>query len=272
MSKTLFISSTCYDLGPVRQEIEEWAKAAGMTPLLSDRANFPVDPTLHRHDVCLSNAMGSTMMVLVVASRFGAPYYKEPSISITWAEFRAARRNSVPVMAFVDSRVWDDRYAYAKDPTQPLAFCQDPRTFEFLSEIQRDPAGVWLCQYGSSSEIVQQLRSLTYLVGAPNVLEGGDSVKRNGRYLIVSSLANEVQHLVRLLIGDVEEIGEGDLLQCLNEIPEDVEVREYCEPLLHGFCLMIRRDDRSAEPRFLVRPSNLGSALREECLHLLTLL
>ncbi len=90
VKKKLFLSSTCYDSGARRESIETWATAQGYIPMLSDRASFPVDPGIHRHDVCLANAKTSDLFVLLVGGRFGAPYYQDETISVTWAEYRAA--------------------------------------------------------------------------------------------------------------------------------------------------------------------------------------
>lgn len=82
--KKLFLSSTCYDLNNVRARIDAWARKNEFEPMLSDRASFPIDPSQHRHDICLANAKSADLFVLVVAGRYGAPYYADPTISVTW--------------------------------------------------------------------------------------------------------------------------------------------------------------------------------------------
>lgn len=49
----IFISSTCYDLTDLRAEVESFLINKGHELLVSNRADFPVDIGVHRHEVCI---------------------------------------------------------------------------------------------------------------------------------------------------------------------------------------------------------------------------
>lgn len=158
-----------------------------------------MDPTIHRHDICLANAKAADLVILVIAGRLGAPYYADTTISATWAEFRAASQAGVPIIVCVDRRVWDERDAYRRDPTTPLKVTKDPKTFEFLSEINAAPQGYWMEIYADSAQILKRLDSLVELFPV-SLHSTGQGVRRDGKYIVASSLSAEAQHHVWLVI------------------------------------------------------------------------
>jgi hypothetical protein len=261
MPKKLFLSSTCYDLDEVRRAIEHWAKRT-YTALLSDRATFPVDPGMHRHDVCLANAMSSDLMVLVISGRFGAPYFKDPNISVTWAEFRAATSAGVSCVVCVDRRVWNERESYRRDQNVPLTVTKDPRTFLFLNEIQAHAAGYWMEIYDEVEDIVARLETLAVLFPVELSPPIGRMKLEDGRVL-VQSLSAETRHHIRLTVGSTLSLTEDFVLQAIAAIPR--EAREDDNPAfaLDGFSILVSAVDAS-ENRFIVRPSRLGEAILDE--------
>ena len=65
----IFLSSTCYDLTDPRAALEDYLKKSGHQVLLSDRANFPVNPEQHRHNVCVYNAANCDFMIVIIDIR-----------------------------------------------------------------------------------------------------------------------------------------------------------------------------------------------------------
>jgi hypothetical protein len=261
VSKKLFLSSTCYDLHDLRARIEAWAQKNEFEPLLSDRANFPVDPQLHRHDVCLANAKSADLFVLLIAGRYGAPYHADPTISITWAEFRAASQSRVPVVIFVDRRVWDERQKRRRDPTAKLAFTSDARTFDLLSEIQ-DATGYWMEMYEDEAAITARLDNLASLFF---VVLHRRRIVRDGKYIRTDSLSDESQHHVRLTVGTNELLGDYDLHTAVSAIPEAAHRTVEVNQALHGFSVYIEKvTETNGGISYLVRPTTTGAEIREE--------
>lgn len=262
-TKKLFLSSTCYDLAETRVRIEAWARRRGYEPVLSDRANFPIDPNVHRHDVCLANAKRVDMFVLLVASRFGAPYYADSSISVTWAEFRAAAAAGVPIVVFVDKRVWDERNELRSQPEKEPVFTQDKRTFAFLSEVQGHPRGYWMQIFGAPDTIIECLDSIATLF--PITLHKRESgVEVEGQRIVAASLSAETQHHVRLVVGDVKYLRGEDLQEAMLEIPDTSEQRPWARMELHGFSVLVEQLAPASEEQYQVRPTPLGEAILEE--------
>jgi Domain of unknown function (DUF4062) len=263
MPKKLFLSSTCYDLNEIRVNVEAWARAHWYDSVLSDRADFPVDPQIHRHDVCLANARKADLVVILLAGRFGAPYYADQKISITWAEFRAASAAGVPIVVFVDKRVWDERNKLRTHPDEPPMFTQDRRTFDLLSEIQAHEQGYWMEIYETPDAILRRLDSLAVLF--PITLhEPGGGIKKSGSTIVTGSLSAEAQHHIRLVAGELQYLSEDNLQQAMLEIPETSEERPWGCLDLHGFSILVDELTPAPAARYQVRPTPIGEAILAE--------
>lgn len=174
----IFLSSTCYDLKDLRAELEIFLRAKDHSLLLSDRLNFPVNPSIHRHDVCIENVGQCDLYILIIDSRFGAPYYKDPSISVTWAEFREAIRTNRRIVSFVRKDVFSERDTFKKtkrlfleeledfekDKAEEIANRLKPSTnnkiFDLIDEVQAHPSGIWQGFFDNSTEVKVQLDNL----------------------------------------------------------------------------------------------------------------
>ena len=69
----IFISSTCYDLSQVRQDLRDFISGLGHTPMMSEQNDFPIDPQLDNWENCI-NAVKKyvDIFVLIIGNRYGA--------------------------------------------------------------------------------------------------------------------------------------------------------------------------------------------------------
>jgi len=175
--KRIFLSSTCYDLSDLRASLERELVSKGHSLLMSDRHNFPVDPSKHRHDVCVEQAGNADLMLLVLDQRRGAPYHRDNTISVTQAEYRSAKRSKVPIYAFVRRAVFDERLTWKANPGLKPVHAKEVEVFEFISEIQEDPAGVWIHQFLHVGDIIDSMAAMDLYGGgkqkAELAVEGG---------------------------------------------------------------------------------------------------
>lgn len=160
----IFLSSTCYDLVDIRAELERFLKSKGHELLLSDRATFPVELGVHRHDVCINNVQQCDLFIIIVDGRFGAPYYKDKNYSITWAEFNEAIRTERKIIPFVRKDVFNERQSYHHNlkkgnPFEPF-FADTTRVFDLIDDIQKHEGGFWIEQFENSVEIKDRLENL----------------------------------------------------------------------------------------------------------------
>ncbi|MGA2407163.1 MAG: DUF4062 domain-containing protein [Bacteroidales bacterium] len=160
----IYLSSTCYDLVDLRAELERFLKQKRHEILLSDRATFPVEIGVHRHDVCINNVEQCDLFILVIDGRFGAPYYRDNNISITWAEFNEAIRKECKIIAFVRKAVFNERQSFHHNTKmgnkfEPF-FADTIKVFYLIDEIQIHEGGYWIEQFENSVEIKDRLENL----------------------------------------------------------------------------------------------------------------
>ncbi|EGQ7962989.1 DUF4062 domain-containing protein, partial [Vibrio parahaemolyticus] len=64
-SPRVFVSSTCYDLKYIRENIKYFVKTLGYEPVLSEDGAVFFNPEEHTHDSCLSEVPNCQMFVLI---------------------------------------------------------------------------------------------------------------------------------------------------------------------------------------------------------------
>lgn len=103
----VFISSTCYDLKYIRENLKYFIRTLGYEPVLSEEGSVYYDPTLDTQDSCLREIPSCQLFVLMIGGRFGGAY-KDTEDSITNNEYREAVKSKIPVFALVDNSVLSD--------------------------------------------------------------------------------------------------------------------------------------------------------------------
>ena len=97
---TVFVSSTCYDLKQVREDIKEFIENDfGFRAMLSEFNSFPVDPCAGTFETCLAAVDNfADVFVLIVGSRYGS--VRDEGKSITNLEYLHANAKSIPIYIF----------------------------------------------------------------------------------------------------------------------------------------------------------------------------
>lgn len=96
----VFVSSTCYDLKYIRENLKYFIKRLGYEPVLSEEGSVFFNPCLHTQDACIAEVPNCQIFVLLIGGRFGAKFKAEKH-SITNAEYREAVRLKIPIFALV---------------------------------------------------------------------------------------------------------------------------------------------------------------------------
>lgn len=109
----VFVSSTCYDLKYIRENIKYFINNMGFESILSENGDVFYDPDQHTHDACLTEVQNCQMFVLIIGGRYGGNYRKEDK-SITNKEYEEAVKDRIPVFALVERNVWSEHFVYQK--------------------------------------------------------------------------------------------------------------------------------------------------------------
>jgi hypothetical protein len=159
MTPIVFLSSTCYDLKQVRDDIAQFVENQGFE--IRDSTNptsfFP-KPGLHSYGACLSEVSTCDLFVLVIGGRYGG-IIPETERSITNEEYLEAFNRGVPMYTFVQKTVWDLLQIWKKQPMADFnPHVQDNRVFELIDIIRQQSRDNWVYPFETAGDIIITLR------------------------------------------------------------------------------------------------------------------
>lgn len=161
---TAFVSSTCYDLKQVRDDIRAFFQdQLGYDVLLSEYDSFPLDPRAGTVDNCLRVVdERADIFVLIVGCRYG--YVTETGHSVTNMEYLRAKAKGIPIYAFVDKKILSILPLWRDNPDGNFQSTVDtPKLFEFVDTFRRND-GIWSFGFETAQDIISTLKAqLSYL-------------------------------------------------------------------------------------------------------------
>lgn len=273
----IFLSSTCYDLADLRAEIEKFWTDKGHDLLLSERTKFPIKAGKHRHDVCIENVQLCDLMMVVLDSRYGTPYYKDNTISITWAEFRKALEAGKDIVAFIRKDIFNERQTCRHNqkrgnPFNPF-FTDNIKTFDLIDEIQLHESGIWIQPFENSVEIKERLDNLYETKHSVINLEHEDIAPIETDKLPISEFSGSTaSYLTKYIIKSETDIVNKEMIEeAIKSIPEKEgiwgEILGF-EPIPKSnnyyYFIPIKHSGDEGEMIISISPTALGKAVRNE--------
>jgi len=188
-SLRVFVSSTCMDLGPHREQIRGLLIRMGYDPIMSDFSDVLYDPRKHTHTSCIKEVSHADIVVLLIGSRFGGTAVPEAisevnieevsaqstkgvlseqdRYSITQLEVIRAIELGIPLFTFVDSSVYAEHNTFMKNRESEFAdkiiygSISKPDTakyiFEFISFIGHMSSNNAITPFRNFSDIEDHL-------------------------------------------------------------------------------------------------------------------
>jgi hypothetical protein len=209
-SPRVFISSTCYDLKYIRENLKFFIRNLGYEPILSEEGAVFYDPNLNTQDACLAEVPACQMFVLIIGGRYGSRYKKSDK-SITNAEFQEAVKTKIPLFALVDRSVYDQYRVYLSNKDNPLVdhkkisypAVDSTKIFDFVEEVQSQAINNALVPFSDFEEmqsyLKQQWAGMLY-----RFLTSESEAKRVGDILSTLSGATEkIEFLTRQIVDSV---------------------------------------------------------------------
>jgi hypothetical protein len=139
-SPTVFVSSAIGGLEPLRRAIAQDLLRVGYEPQMSERSNFPFGPgTSKAFDAAIQLVKACDIYVLVIGRRYGS-IHPDLGVSITEAEFIAARDARMPCIAFVDHDVldgWHQWNAGRIDDRSSLRWVDDKAVWRLVTRVMQ---------------------------------------------------------------------------------------------------------------------------------------
>lgn len=121
----IFVSSTCYDLNEIRDNLYSFIESLGYTPVFSDKNDVFYHPDLHSHEACIKEIETCHIFILIVGGRFGGQYVYDDEKSIVNAEYEAAKKLQLPIFSFIKREVHEDHRVFTRNKkTKPKIYDQ----------------------------------------------------------------------------------------------------------------------------------------------------
>jgi hypothetical protein len=164
----VFISSTCFDLSEVREQLQRFVRSFGFEPILSEHGDVFYHPDLHTHEACVHEVSNCQLFILIIGGRFGGSYNLDKSKSITNAEYEAARTANVPVFTYVRNGVLNNHHIFRENRSQEFVNkisypaidkqADAENIFNFIDNVRRAPTNNAFEGFDNFNEIESHLR------------------------------------------------------------------------------------------------------------------
>lgn len=146
---SVFISSTCYDLGDLRYEVAEMLRSNSCVVSMSDdpESAFYVDPLEDSIQSCLLNVEAADVVLCFIDRRYGGVLRtgQFSGKSATHAEVQHARSHRKPIFFFVREAAFREYEQLRFKPTYKTVWVEPNKTaarqlwFKFMSEVAALP-------------------------------------------------------------------------------------------------------------------------------------
>ena len=155
---SVFVSSTCYDLKQIREDMKEFIENNyGFEAILSEFDSFPIDPCKGTFENCLDNVdQRADIFILIIGTRYG--YVTDQGKSITNLEYLHAKAKGIPLFVFVNKQIYNTLSFWRSNKDADFSSIVDnPKIFEFVAEIY-DESQQWIYTYESVNDIKTTLK------------------------------------------------------------------------------------------------------------------
>ncbi|MCE9631528.1 MAG: DUF4062 domain-containing protein [Planctomycetia bacterium] len=179
----VFVSSTVYDLVDARAEVEALLTEMHLTPVLSDSSSayFQITPDRNSVECCLVNLRQCDAVILMLSQRYGPalPFWEDPTLSATHAEYREARKCGKPIYVYVRDRLEGEFAIYKRNQDASLEWRwsgKDGRSLfgllkEHCTPITEENHSNWFSIFRDSVELKQLVRRDFHAVASRSHLE-----------------------------------------------------------------------------------------------------
>jgi hypothetical protein len=234
-SPKIFLSSTCYDLGIVREQLRSFFLRLGYDPILSEYSDVLYDPRTHTHTSCIQEVPNADIVVVLIGSRFGGrvipealnsidienllkssfdvTILQEPEkLSITQLEVLKAIDATVPVFAFVDEKVMHDHFVYQKnkDIADKIKFpsIEKPESaryiFEFINFLHQRNKGNSVIPFGRIEDIETHLLKQWGSLFQKLLKEQRDNSQETRKLFTISEQIEDIKTAIISTIGNAQ--------------------------------------------------------------------
>lgn len=208
----VFVSSTCYDLRYIRENLRFFIKNMGFEPILSEEGSVYYDPKLHVQDACLAEVPNCQMFVLIIGGRLGSRY-KDKSDSIVNQEYRIAAEKRIPVFAMVEQQVQAEYRVYQKNRENKNVDASkidypgvdSTKIFDFMEEVQSKAVNNALVPFSDFNELESYLKQQWAGMMFSFLTRKSESERVADTLETLTTMSNRIEFLSKAILSSVGE-------------------------------------------------------------------
>ena len=156
----VFVSSTCYDLKQMRQDIEGFITSYGYDAILSEKhsVTYNIKDTLE--DDCYNELSLSDMLIGIIGGRYGSESLDNSGNSVSMNEMLKAIELNKQAYIFIDRHVHTEYYTYIRNVGKEIeyAYVDNIKIFDFISQL-KSKTNIVINDFSTASDITDCLRS-----------------------------------------------------------------------------------------------------------------
>jgi hypothetical protein len=201
----IFVSSTCYDLGPIRDDLEHFIRNFGYEPIRSEKGNIYFDTNKDVAESCIDEVPFCQMLVLIIGGRYGSES-KETGKSITNMEYNKAKELGIPIFTLVNKKVLDHYEIWQdnKDVKEiKYRHVENPKVFEFIDEVKNASYNNALQPFESFEDIrfylSQQWSGMMYRF----LIAEGKTKQVDNTLSAITELSKKIEYITRQIAKDM---------------------------------------------------------------------
>ena len=252
MKPRIFISSTCYDLKFVREDLADFVRTYDYEPILSENGDIGYTPGRNLDKSCYAAMQTADMVILIIGSEYGSAASGEKKdefeeyISITRNEFRTAIDTGIPIFAMIDKKVMAEYGIYEENIEEieknrlkiKFKITKDLNVFRFIKELKNSVA-LPIQEFEKSADI-KGFISKQWADMFKNYLVILKEEKENRK---IESSVNEMKDLIQKMSVMVDSVGKNVLSKDNPEEYEEVvnqqEIISFCNSIANACSVQV---------------------------------
>ena len=252
MKPRIFISSTCYDLKFVREDLGDFVRTYNYEPIQSENGDIGYTPGQNLDKSCYVAMQTADMVILIIGSEYGSAASGEIKdkfkeyISITRNEFRTAIDAGIPVFAMIDKKVMTEYGIYEVNMEEiekndfgiKFKIVKDLNIFRFIKEI-KSMINIPIQEFEKSSDIKEFIGKQwadmfkQYLV----------SLKEERENKKIENSVNEMKALIQKMDIMLDSVGKNVLSKEDSKEYESVinqqEITSFCNKIIEVITIQL---------------------------------
>ena len=157
----VFVSSTYYDLKPVRESIRNFIGSLGYEPIMHEKSEVTYTQDQSLEESCYRAVESADIVVCIIGNRFGTQS-AESSLSITMKEVETAIKRKKKVYIFIAKEIYAENRTYEVNKDTGVfrsAYTTNLKIHEFISHLVANLRNHPIFPFDSIDDIISNLRS-----------------------------------------------------------------------------------------------------------------